>query len=77
MTKHVFAAVASLLGWLLETRRRKVMMEKIDPHFNADPGTMSPFQYGEVFVTEGGHDLDLGLCYYARHRYRHGATSLA
>ena len=73
MAKHIFVTggvvsslgkgiTAASLGHLLKARGYKVTMQKMDPYLNVDPGTMSPFQHGEVFVTEDGHegDLDLG-----------------
>mgnify|MGYP002335935252 CR=1 FL=1 len=77
MTKYVFVTggvVSSLgkgiasasLGALLEAHGLKVMMMKFDPYINVDPGTMSPFQHGEVFVTEDGAETDLDLGHYER-----------
>ncbi len=77
MTKHVFVTggvVSSLgkgittawLGRLLKSRGYKVTMQKADPYLNVDPGTMSPFQHGEVFVTEDGYESDLDLGHYER-----------
>ena len=77
MTKYVFVTggvVSSLgkgiasasLGALLESRGLKVTMIKMDPYLNVDPGTMSPFQHGEVFVTEDGAETDLDLGHYER-----------
>jgi CTP synthase len=57
---------AASLGALLESRGLKVSMIKLDPYINVDPGTMSPFQHGEVFVTEDGADTDLDLGHYER-----------
>jgi CTP synthase len=57
---------ASSIGALLEARGLKVTMQKLDPYINVDPGTMSPFQHGEVFVTEDGAETDLDLGYYER-----------
>jgi CTP synthase len=54
------------LGAILETRGLKVTMLKLDPYINVDPGTMSPFQHGEVFVTEDGAETDLDLGHYER-----------
>ena len=54
------------LGALLEARGLKVTMVKLDPYINVDPGTMSPFQHGEVFVTEDGAETDLDLGHYER-----------
>ncbi len=58
--------VAASLGALLETRGLKVTVLKLDPYLNVDPGTMSPFQHGEVFVTEDGAETDLDLGHYER-----------
>lgn len=77
MTKYVFitgGVVSSLgkgiaaasLGSVLEARGIKVTMMKLDPYINVDPGTMSPFQHGEVFVTEDGAETDLDLGHYER-----------
>ena len=77
MTKHIFVTggvvsslgkgiTAASLGCLLKSRGYKVMMQKADPYLNVDPGTMSPFQHGEVFVTEDGKETDLDLGHYER-----------
>lgn len=77
MTKYIFitGGVVSSLGKgitaasvaaILEARGLKVTMTKLDPYINVDPGTMSPFQHGEVFVTEDGAETDLDLGYYER-----------
>jgi CTP synthase len=77
MTKYIFitgGVVSSLgkgiasasLGALLEARGLKVTMLKLDPYINVDPGTMSPFQHGEVYVTEDGAETDLDLGHYER-----------
>ena len=77
MTKYIFitGGVGSLLGKgiaaaslaaILETRGIKVTLLKLDPYINVDPGTMSPFQHGEVFVTEDGAETDLDLGHYER-----------
>ncbi len=77
MAKHVFVTggvvsslgkgiVGSSLGRLLKSRGLKVVMQKFDPYLNVDPGTMSPFQHGEVFVTEDGAETDLDLGHYER-----------
>ncbi len=77
MTKHIFVTggvvsslgkgiTAASLGRLLKARGYKVMMQKADPYLNVDPGTMSPFQHGEVFVTEDGKETDLDLGHYER-----------
>ena len=57
---------AASLGAILEARGLKVSMIKLDPYINVDPGTMSPFQHGEVFVTEDGAETDLDLGHYER-----------
>ena len=57
---------AASLGTLLKARGVKVSLQKCDPYLNVDPGTMSPFQHGEVFVTEDGADTDLDLGHYER-----------
>ena len=72
MTKHVFVTggvvsslgkgiTAASLGRLLKSRGYKVTMQKADPYLNVDPGTMSPFQHGEVYVTEDGAETDLDI----------------
>ena len=77
MTKYVFVTggvVSSLgkgiasasLAAILEARGLKVTLLKLDPYINVDPGTMSPFQHGEVFVTEDGAETDLDLGHYER-----------
>ncbi len=77
MTRFIFitgGVVSSLgkgiasasLGALLESRGLKVTLQKLDPYINVDPGTMSPFQHGEVFVTEDGTETDLDLGHYER-----------
>ena len=77
MTKFVFVTggvvssigkgiVASSLGRLLKSRDYSVSILKLDPYINVDPGTMSPFQHGEVFVTEDGAETDLDLGHYER-----------
>mgnify|MGYP000932892013 FL=1 len=76
-TKHVFVTggvvsslgkglTASSLGSLLVARGLKVTMQKLDPYLNVDPGTMNPFQHGEVFVTEDGAETDLDIGHYER-----------
>ena len=55
------------LGALLEARGLRVTMQKLDPYINVDPGTMSPFQHGEVFVTDDGAETDLDLGHYERY----------
>lgn len=57
---------ASSLGRLLKSRGLKVVIQKLDPYINVDPGTMSPYQHGEVFVTEDGAETDLDLGHYER-----------
>ena len=77
MTRFIFitgGVVSSLgkgiasasLGTLLESRGLKVTLQKLDPYINVDPGTMSPFQHGEVYVTEDGAETDLDLGHYER-----------
>ena len=77
MTKFVFVTggvvsslgkgiAAASLGAILESRGIKVTMLKLDPYINVDPGTMSPFQHGEVFVTDDGAETDLDLGHYER-----------
>ncbi len=58
--------VASSLGRLLKARSYKITSQKLDPYINVDPGTMSPYQHGEVFVTEDGCETDLDLGHYER-----------
>src|SRR3978361_1643823 len=57
---------ASSLGMLLKARGLRVIMQKLDPYLNVDPGTMNPFQHGEVFVTEDGAETDLDVGHYER-----------
>ena len=57
---------ASSLGRLLKNRGYKVINQKFDPYINVDPGTMSPYEHGEVFVTEDGAETDLDLGHYER-----------
>ncbi len=57
---------AAALGMLLKSRGYKVVLQKFDPYINVDPGTMSPYQHGEVFVTEDGAETDLDLGHYER-----------
>ena len=77
MAKHIFVTggvvsslgkgiTAASLGHLLKARGYRVTMQKMDPYLNVDPGTMSPFQHGEVFVTDDGHEGDLDLGHYER-----------
>ncbi|WP_454854819.1 CTP synthase [Promicromonospora soli] len=76
-TKHIFVTggvasslgkglTASSLGRLLRSRGLSVTMQKLDPYLNVDPGTMNPFQHGEVFVTEDGAETDLDIGHYER-----------
>src|SRR4051794_2718509 len=58
---------ASSIGRLLVSRGFRVQLQKFDPYINVDPGTMSPFQHGEVFVTEDGAETDLDLGHYERY----------
>ena len=57
---------AASIGCLLESRGLRVTLQKFDPYLNVDPGTMSPFQHGEVFVTDDGAETDLDLGHYER-----------
>src|SRR5215831_15290276 len=77
MTKFIFVTggvvsslgkglAAASIGCLLEARGLKVTLQKLDPYINVDPGTMSPFQHGEVFVTDDGAETDLDLGHYER-----------
>src|SRR6476661_5622750 len=77
MPKHIFVTggvasslgkglTASSLGRLLKARGLRVTMQKLDPYINVDPGTMNPFQHGEVFVTDDGGETDLDLGHYER-----------
>ncbi len=77
VTKHLFVTggvasslgkglTASSLGRLLRSRGLRVTMQKLDPYLNVDPGTMNPFQHGEVFVTEDGAETDLDIGHYER-----------
>lgn len=86
MTKYIFVTggvvsslgkglAASSLGCLLEARGMSVQMMKLDPYINVDPGTMSPFQHGEVFVTDDGAETDLDLGHYER--FTHAKLSQA
>jgi CTP synthase len=83
-TKHIFVTggvvsslgkglTAATIGMLLEKRGLRVAMQKIDPYINVDPGTMSPFQHGEVYVLDDGTEADLDLGHYER--FTHGALS--
>jgi len=58
---------AASIGQLLEARKHKIAMLKLDPYLNVDPGTMSPFQHGEVYVTDDGAETDLDLGHYYRY----------
>ena len=58
--------VSASLGRLLKARGLSVQVQKFDPYLNVDPGTMSPFQHGEVFVTEDGAETDLDIGHYER-----------
>lgn len=77
MTKYIFVTggvvsslgkgiTAASLGRLLKNRGLKVSIQKCDPYINVDPGTMSPYQHGEVFVTDDGAETDLDLGHYER-----------
>jgi CTP synthase len=77
MTKYIFVTggvlsslgkgvAASSIGALLESRGLKITLQKLDPYINVDPGTMSPYQHGEVFVTDDGAETDLDLGHYER-----------
>ena len=77
MTKYIFVTggvvsslgkgiTAASLGRLLKNRGLKVTIQKFDPYINIDPGTMSPYQHGEVFVTDDGAETDLDLGHYER-----------
>ena len=57
---------ASALGRLLKSRGLRVTMQKLDPYLNVDPGTMNPYEHGEVFVTDDGGETDLDLGHYER-----------
>src|SRR3989442_3877832 len=57
---------AASIGCLLESRGLRVTLQKCDPYLNVDPGTMSPYQHGEVYVTEDGAETDLDLGHYER-----------
>ena len=57
---------AASVGTLMESRGFKVALQQLDPYINVDPGTMSPFQHGEVYVTEDGAETDLDLGHYER-----------
>ncbi len=77
VSKHIFVTggvasslgkglTASSLGRLLRARGLRVTMQKLDPYLNVDPGTMNPFQHGEVFVTDDGSETDLDIGHYER-----------
>ncbi|HKD07643.1 MAG TPA: CTP synthase [Bryobacteraceae bacterium] len=82
MAKHIFVTggvvsslgkgiAAASIGCLLESRGLRVTLQKFDPYLNVDPGTMSPFQHGEVFVTDDGAETDLDLGHYERFTHAH------
>ena len=86
MTKHIFVTggVVSSLGkgltsasiaMLLESRGLRVKMQKLDPYINVDPGTMSPYQHGEVYVLDDGSETDLDLGHYERFTTTHLTSS--
>ncbi len=88
-TRHVFVTggvasslgkglTASSLGNLLKARGLRVTMQKLDPYLNVDPGTMNPFQHGEVFVTDDGAETDLDIGHYERFLDRdlHGSANV-
>ena len=58
--------VASSLGYLLKSLNLNITIQKLDPYLNVDPGTMNPFQHGEVFVLDDGSETDLDLGHYER-----------
>ena len=89
VTKHIFVTggvasslgkglTASSLGRLLVARGIRVTMQKLDPYLNVDPGTMNPFQHGEVFVTDDGAETDLDIGHYERFldRNLHGSANV-
>jgi len=89
VTKHLFVTggvasslgkglTASSLGRLLTARGLRVTMQKLDPYLNVDPGTMNPFQHGEVFVTDDGAETDLDIGHYERflNRSLHGSANV-
>ena len=89
VTKHLFVTggvasslgkglTASSLGRLLVARGVRVTMQKLDPYLNVDPGTMNPFQHGEVFVTDDGAETDLDIGHYERFldRNLHGSANV-
>jgi CTP synthase len=80
MVKHIFVTggvvsslgkglTAAAIGLILERRGLKVSLQKLDPYINVDPGTMSPFQHGEVYVTDDGAETDLDLGHYERYTH--------
>ena len=86
MTRYVFITggvvsslgkglAAAALAALLQARGYKVRLRKLDPYLNVDPGTMSPYQHGEVFVTDDGAETDLDLGHYERFTGRSLASS--
>ena len=88
-SKHIFVTggvasslgkglTASSLGRLLRARGLRVTMQKLDPYLNVDPGTMNPFQHGEVFVTDDGSETDLDIGHYERFldRNLHGSANI-
>ncbi|MFM9014931.1 MAG: CTP synthase [Candidatus Nanopelagicus sp.] len=88
-SKHIFVTggvasslgkglTASSLGRLLRARGLRVTMQKLDPYLNVDPGTMNPFQHGEVFVTDDGAETDLDIGHYERFldRSLHGSANI-
>jgi len=89
VSKHIFVTggvasslgkglTASSLGRLLRARGLRVTMQKLDPYLNVDPGTMNPFQHGEVFVTDDGAETDLDIGHYERFldRSLHGSANI-
>ena len=77
MTKYIFVTggvcsslgkgiVSASIGRLLKNRKLNITIQKCDPYINVDPGTMSPYQHGEVFVTNDGAETDLDLGHYER-----------
>jgi len=89
VSKHIFVTggvasslgkglTASSLGRLLRARGLRVTMQKLDPYLNVDPGTMNPFQHGEVFVTDDGAETDLDIGHYERFldRNLHGSANI-
>src|SRR4030066_67926 len=77
MSKYIFVTgggisglgkgiAAASIGFLLESHGYKITLQKLDPYLNVDPGTMNPFQHGEVYVTDDGAETDLDLGHYER-----------